>query len=148
MSATVSKILLSNTVNGIPRTFALSWIIFQLSALYPGFITRKTSSKFAFPCFLSSWKSFAISIESFPPEIQTAILSPSFTSSYSRIAFVNLHQTDLRNFLIILFSISFCFSAMTVSFSTKRPSIIRRKERYPPSILYASYPASSSIFTV
>ena len=36
----------------------------------------------------------------------------------------------------------------TVSFSTKRPSIIRRKERYPPSILYASYPASSSIFTV
>ena len=50
----VSNICVSNTVSGIPSTLALSWMIFQLSSLYPGFITRNTNSKFALPCFNSS----------------------------------------------------------------------------------------------
>ena len=36
--------------------------------------------------------------ESFPPDIQTAILSPSFTSSYSLMAFVNLLHICFLNF--------------------------------------------------
>ena len=34
---------------GIPRSFALFKMIFQLSSLYPGFITRNTRSNFTFP---------------------------------------------------------------------------------------------------
>ena len=41
--------------------------------------------------------SFAISMESLPPEMHTAILSPGLISSYSRTAFIKGRQMGLRN---------------------------------------------------
>ena len=125
--------------------FAFSSITWRFAGLYPGSITRNFTSKSNLLCLFNSWKSFAISIESFPPEIQTAILSPGFTSSYSLIAFVNLHQILLRNFFLKLCSTSFAklpspaFSAASFCFILSISQAI-----YPPSRLSASIPFSLS----
>ena len=44
-------------------------------------------------------------MESFPPDMHTAILSPGCTSSYSFIALVNLHHMDFLNFFLSLVNV-------------------------------------------
>ena len=57
--------------------------------------TLKTNSKGILLWRLSSWNNFAINILSLPPEIQTAILSPDCTKSYSQIARQNFAKIVL-----------------------------------------------------
>ena len=80
---------------GIPISAAFDSMSARFGALYPGSMHRKTSSNGYLSWRCSSWKSFAISIESFPPEMHTATLSPGFKSSYLTIAFVNFEKRDL-----------------------------------------------------
>ena len=135
----------SKIVIGIFILFAFASMICLFAGLYPGSMTRNTTSKLNLLWRFNSWKSFAISMESFPPEIQTAILSPSFTSSYSRTARVKRHQIVFRNFLRILCSIS-TYSGVSSSFWASSfcfmDSISHAK--YPPFRLRASTPASCS----
>ena len=60
---------------------AFSFIKFLFSLLYPGSITMYLTSKLTLPCLCISSIHFANKKESFPPDIQTATLSPSFINS-------------------------------------------------------------------
>ena len=124
---------------GILSFLAFSSITFRFAGLYPGSMTRNFTSKSNLLWIFNSWKSFAISMESFPPEIQTAMRSPGLTSSYWFIAFVNLHQMLLRNFLRMESSTSLQMSTSSSCFIASRSHAI-----YPPSRLTASIPFSSS----
>ena len=85
-------------------------------------------------------------MESFPPEMQTAILSPGFTSSYSLIALVNLHQMFFLNFFLKLCSTSFAKFTSSFASSASFCFIVSISQAiYPPFRLTASTPFSSSV---
>ncbi len=69
-------------------------------------MTRNTTSKGTFEYLCRRFIQSAISIESLPPEIQTAILSPSWMRSYSFMPFKNPDHISRRNFFTTESSIS------------------------------------------
>ena len=134
-------------------------MICRFISLYPGSMTKNTRSKWNLLWRFNSWNNFAINMESFPPEIQIAILSFSCTRSYVLIAFTNLENICLWNFLRILFSIScvlvssfflpfpsasLLFCSVFWSFSCS--SFIKDNNHpvYPPSKLRTSIPSSAN----
>ena len=82
-----------------------------------------------------------MSIESLPPEIHTATQSPSFTSSYSFIAFVNFDQIDFLKRFLMLSSTSAAKSASLFSALIFLMSAISHAI-YPPLRLSAPIPCS------
>ena len=76
----------------------------------------------------------AISIESLPPEMHTAMQSPGFTSSYCRTAFVKLHQIFSRK----RFAKARLDARLDLVAILSRYLLARSHARYPPVRLYAS----------
>lgn len=101
----IKNICFKNSYRNVqPTGIALDYITIFNAVARVHYKKNKLKRKFIVPFQLL--KSFAISIESLPPEMQTAILSFGSTSLYSIIAAVNLLQIVLLNFLRMLFSTS------------------------------------------